>query len=76
MSETRYKVDSLVGTAVILASMDGIPMRVSRDQVPDEALTHTLVEVGPRGFLLRNPFGSLVFASTCSFTAKPDAAEE
>lgn len=69
---SRNKIDSFVGTAVALYSLDGRAL-------PITGLLCTLLEVSDRGFLFKVneardgfPKGLILFASTCSFKTVDD----
>lgn len=71
-SPSRYKIDSFVGTTVVVISLDGIIVRI-------RGLLCKLLEVSPKGFLFRVlqsrdgfPEGMILFASTCSFQTADD----
>ena len=60
----RTKVSSLIGTSVVLWTIDGQPMR--------ELLAVTIEEISPAGLLFRDQGKGLIFGSTASFRLATD----
>lgn len=70
-SAPRNKIDSFVGTTVVVVSLDGVPV--------EHQLMCKLLEVSSKGFLLKveqtTPDfvkGIIIFSSSCSFKANND----